>query len=178
MSNGICVLALGIVCGSSAVAAWGQGWGGCNSETIKGDYAVRVSGENFVPPATPTALPVISVYRNGIALVHFNGAGVLSQADYVSANGVAVPGPPDGNGFHTDETGTYTVNENCTGSAEIDFPTPPGGTSGAVIKVLFVISDDGRQINEVVTSLTPPNSTTPVLTNILADLRRVHSERW
>jgi hypothetical protein len=57
------------------------------------------------------------------------------------ANGAVVP--PDGHGFHTDETGTYTVNENCTGSAEIYFPTPPGGTSCAVIKVLFVVSDDG-----------------------------------
>jgi hypothetical protein len=49
--------------------------------------------------------------------------------DYVLANGQPVEGPTDPNCFHTDETGTYTVNENCTGAAEIDFPTPPGGSS-------------------------------------------------
>jgi hypothetical protein len=178
MSKSICVLALSIVFAFSAVASWGQGWSGCNSETIKGDYAVRVSGQIFVPPTPSNPLPVIANYRDGIGLVHFDGKNGLSQVDYVVANGAVVPGPPDGNGFHNDETGTYTVNENCTGSAEINFPTPPGGTSGAVIKVLFVISDDGRQINEIVTSLTPPNSTTPVLANIHADLRRVHNDLW
>ncbi|MGC1295119.1 MAG: hypothetical protein WA869_08765, partial [Alloacidobacterium sp.] len=66
----------------------------------------------------------------------------------------------------------------CTGSAEIDFPTPPGGTSGAVIKVLLVISDDGRRFNEIVTSLTPPNSTTPAMVNIHADAWRVHNDRF
>jgi hypothetical protein len=153
-------------------------WSRCNSETIKGDYAVRVSGEVFVPPASPNQLPVIAAYRDGIALVHFDRNHGLTQVDYVVANGAVVPGPPDGNGFHTDETGTYTVNENCTGSAEIDFPTPPGGTSGAVIKVLLVISDDGRRFNEIVTSLTPPNSTTPAMVNIHADARRVHNDRF
>jgi hypothetical protein len=175
MSKSICAWALGVICSFSTVASHGQDWG-CNSETIKGDYAVRVSGETFVPPTAPDQLPTIAAYRDGIARVHFDGNHTLTQVDYVVANGVVVPGPPDGNGFHTDETGTYTVNENCTGSAEIDFPTPPKGISGAVIKVLFVISDDGRLINEIVTSLTPPNSTTPALVNIHADLRRVHND--
>lgn len=71
----------------------------------------------------------------------------------------------------------YSVNENCTGSAEIDFPTPPGGTSGAVIKLVFVISDDGRQLNTIVTSITPPNTTTAVPANIHSDATKVHDDR-
>lgn len=165
-----CVFVLGIIGGFWTVASWGDDFSRCNSETLNGDYAVRVSGEAF----TAAGL----VYRDGIALVHFDGDHTLSQVDFVQANGVPVPGPPDGNGFHTDETGTYQVNSNCTGSAVINFPAPPGGTSGAVIKVLFVISDDGNQINEIVTSLTPPNSTTPALANIHADLRRVHNNKF
>jgi hypothetical protein len=137
----------------------------CSNATIKGDYAFRVSGEVF----TAAGL----VYRDGIALTHFDGDHSLTQNDYVLANGVPVPGPTASNGFHTDETGTYSVNEDCTGEAEINFPTPPAGTSGAVIKLFFVISEDGRQLNTIVTSLTPPNSTQAVPANIHSDAVRV-----
>ena len=137
----------------------------CSGATIEGSYAFRVSGELF----TPAGL----VYRDGIALTHFDGSHTLAQWDYVLANGIPTAGPTDANGFHTDETGTYTVHENCTGEAEIDFPTPPGGTSGAVIKLFFVISDDGRKLNTIVTSLTPPNSTLAVPANIHSDATRV-----
>jgi len=139
----------------------------CSAATIKGDYAFRVSGEVF----TAAGL----VYRDGIALTHFDGDHSLTQNDYVLANGVPVPGPTASNGFHTDETGTYSVNEDCTGESEIDFPTPPAGTSGAVIKFFFVISEDGRQLNTIVTSLTPPNSTQAVPVNIHSDAVRVHT---
>jgi hypothetical protein len=139
----------------------------CSSATIKGDYAFRVSGEVF------TAAGI--VYRDGIALTHFDGDRSLTQNDYVLANGVPVSGPTASNGFHTDETGTYSVNEDCTGEAEIDFPTPPGGTSGAVVKFFFIISDDGRTLNTIVTSLTPPNSAEAVPANIHSDAVRVHT---
>lgn len=141
----------------------------CSSATIEGDYAFRVSGEVF----TAAGL----VYRDGIALTHFDGHHLLTQVDYVLANGVPVAGPTDANGFHTDETGTYSVNENCTGEAEIDFATPPEGTSGAIIKLFFVISDDGRQLNTIVTSITPPNSTQAVPANIHSDAVRVRAGR-
>jgi hypothetical protein len=137
----------------------------CSDATIEGYYAFRVSGELF----TPAGL----VYRDGIALTHFGADHALTQVDYVLANGVPTAGPTDANGFHTDETGTYTVHENCTGEAEIDFPTPPDGTSGAVIKLFFVISDDGRQLNTIVTSITPPNSTLAIPANIHSDATRV-----
>jgi hypothetical protein len=139
----------------------------CSAATIEGDYAFRISGEVFTPAGV--------VNRDGIALTRFDGSHLLTQVDYVLANGVPVPGPTNANAFHDMETGTYTVNEDCTGEAEIDFPTPPGGTSGAVIKLFFVISDDGRQLNTIVTSLTPPNSTQTVPANIHSDAVRVHN---
>jgi len=167
----VSVLAIAVVGSFSAAACLAQDFRGhCSSETLKGDYAFRVSGEVF----TAAGL----VYRDGIALTHFDGEHTLTQVDYVLANGVAAPGPTDPNGFHTDETGTYSVNENCTGAAEIDMPTPPGGTSGAIIKLFLVISDDGRQLNTIVTSLTPPNSTQAVPVNIHSDARRVHNNHW
>ena len=139
----------------------------CSNATLRGDYAFRVSGEIF----TGAGL----VYRDGIALTHFDGYRFLTQVDYVLANGVPVAGPTDSNGFHTDEGGTYSVNENCTGTAEIDFPTPPEGTSGAKIKLFLVVSDNGRLLNTIVTSITPPNSKQAVPANIHSDAVRVSS---
>ena len=165
MRNVINVLVLAATAAFSATAVSAQS---CSSETLKGDYAFRVSGEIFAG----TSL----IYRDGIALTSFDGSHLLTQVDYVLANGVPVAGPTDANGFHTDETGTYSVNENCTGQAEINFPTPPGGTSGAVLKLFLVISDDGRQLNTIVTSITPPNTTTAVPANIHSDAVRVHSD--
>ena len=165
MRNVINVLVLAVTAAFSVTAVSAQT---CSSETVKGDYAFRVSGEIFAG----TSL----IYRDGIALTSFDGSHLLTQVDYVLANGVPVAGPTDANGFHTDETGTYSVNENCTGQAEINFPTPPGGTSGAVLKLYFVISDDGRQLNTIVTSITPPNTTTAVPANIHSDAVRVHSD--
>jgi hypothetical protein len=164
------ILALTAVATLSAITSSAQiSEGHCSSADLRGDYAFRVSGEIF------TAAGIVN--RDGIALTHFDGDHSLVQVDYVLANGVPVAGPTDANGFHDHETGTYTVNENCTGNAEIDFPTPPGGTSGAVIKLFLVISDDGRQLNTIVTSITPPNSTTAVPANIHSDATKVHAER-
>jgi len=176
MKNFFSVVALAAIAAiavCSAVACSAQSSHPCSSKTIEGDYAFRISGELF----TGAGL----VYRDGIALTHFDGDHLLTQADYVLADGVPTPGPKDANGFNTDESGAYSVNDNCTGEAEIDFPTPPGGTSGAVIKLLFVISDDGNQLSTIVTSITPPNTTKAIPANIHSDAVRVHPKperRW
>ena len=136
----------------------------CTNATLNGDYAFTISGQIFVPNG-PT------IQREGVAMTRFDGAGHLSQVDFVLSSPNA--GPPPGvaptdpvTGFHTEETGTYTVNSDCTGHFEIDFPaftTPSGGTvKGAIIVAKFVLSNHGRAIHTVVTSLTPPGAPGPV----------------
>ena len=148
-----------------AIAAAGEQGPSCSNETLHGTYAFRISGEVFSPSG------VIS--RDGVAMTYFDGNGWLKQVDYVMANGVVVPGPPNPYGFHDMENGSYTVNPDCTGNAQINFPTPPHGTSGAVITLMFVIGDGGRTIHTIVSSLTPPNTTTPVPANIHSDAVKV-----
>jgi hypothetical protein len=140
----------------------------CGNQTLHGSYAFRVSGEVFTPGGV--------VNRDGVAITHFDGNGNLTQVDWVVANGVPVPGPPNRYGFHDMETGSYTVNPDCTGNAQINFPVPPNGTSGAVIDLMFVIGDSGRTIHTIVSSLTPPNSTAPVPANIHSDAVRVSGD--
>jgi len=149
------------------VAAQAQA-GVCGNQTLHGSYAFRVSGEVFTPGGV--------VNRDGVAMTHFDGNGNLTQVDWVVADGVPVPGPTNQYGFHDMETGTYTVNPDCTGNAQINFPIPPNGTSGAVIDLMFVIGDSGRTIHTIVSSLTPPNSTTPVPANIHSDAVRVSGD--
>lgn len=141
----------------------------CGNQTLHGSYAFRVSGEVFTPGGV--------VNRDGVAMTHFDGNGNLTQVDWVVANGVPVPGPRNQYGLHDMETGTYTVNPDCTGNAQINFPIPPNGTSGAIIELTFVIGDSGRTIHTIVSSLTPPNSTTPVPANIHSDAVRVSGDQ-
>jgi hypothetical protein len=109
-------------------------------------------------------------------MTHFDGEGKLTQVDFILANGVPTMGPTDPvTKFHIGEIGWYKVNSDCTGTAEIQFPTPPGLTSGAVIDLMFVLSDNGRTIHTVVSRLLPPGSTTPVPASIHSDAEKLTS---
>jgi len=125
---------------------------GCSDATLKGDYAFTVSGTIWVTDVTGTVQPV---QREGVAMTHFDGTGGLTQVDYVmsSPNAKKPPVPPPTDpvtGFHTDETGTYKVYSDCTGTFTINSPGP------TTITVSFVLSNQGRSIHTIVTSLALP----------------------
>jgi hypothetical protein len=73
------------------------------------------------------------------------------------------------------ETGTYVVDPDCTGSMTINLNVPGGG--GGQIKILFVISDGGRHIHEVVSELTPPFAPGTVSVQTSADDWKVGPEQ-
>ena len=158
-----CALAL-LFLASSAKA---QDNDGCGQATLKGDYAFTVSGTFWVGPGNS-----IAVQREGVAMTHFDGAGNLWQVDFVlsSPNAPAPPGVPPTDpvtGFHIDEKGTYTVQQDCTGTFTINNPPlvnklTGASTPGAIIVVKFLLSDHGRAIHTVVTSLTPPGASEAV----------------
>lgn len=137
---------------------------GCTDATLKGDYTFTVSGTFWTGSDNSNA-----VQRAGIALTHFDGAGNLSQVDYVrsSPNAPVIPFIPPSDpltGFHNGETGAYKVFEDCTGNFTIKNPDFLGTTiPGPVITVNFVISDQGRAIHTVVTSLFANGAYLPVL---------------
>ena len=152
------------VCLTGSVHAQSADNDGCTDAILTGDYAFTISGQIFVPNG-----PVIQ--REGIAMTHFDGAGNLSQVDLVlsSPNAVAPPGftlPTDPvTGFHTREKGTYTVYSDCTGTLTINFPVATsdvGPIPGAIIVAKFALSNGGRAIHTIVTSLTPPGALGPV----------------
>ena len=134
----------------------------CSNATLHGDYAFAINGQVF-PPDQPI------VTRDGVAMTHFDGNGVLWQNDFVmqypdmkgGSSPVLNGDPPDPTtGFNTGETGTYQVYEDCTGWLEIDFP--PIGAGGAVVKGRIVLSDHGRAVHLTVYSAQPPHAPGPV----------------
>lgn len=168
------VLAASFVLGSAARAQSSDN-DGCSNRTLEGDYAFRVSGEFFGQHGAVTL-------RDGVAMTHFDGGGGLTQVDFVMSNGTPLPGPADpGTRFHVDEKGTYRVNSDCTGDAEIHFPAPPGDHSGAVIKLMFVLSRGGNTIHTIVSELIPPGMSNPIPVLIHSEGERVsrpHRDDW
>jgi hypothetical protein len=149
--------------------AWAEDNRGCSDATLYGEYAFTVSGQIFLPNGT-------NILRDGVALTHFDGAGHLTQVDNVlsSPNATVVPGAPidPATGFHDEEHGTYTVHADCTGTFSVLFPpnvSSSGTVAGAKLTVLFVLSNHGRDIYTIVTSITPPGAPGPVPALIHSD---------
>ena len=135
---------------------------GCSNATLRGAYGFRVVGQG--PDNSVTAV---------VGMKHFDGAGNLTQVDFAVTDGVPQPGEVNAGAFQfrTGQTGTYKVNPDCTGSMEIHLNASPVplGTSTGVIKIMFVLSHQGRAIHEVVAELTPPGGTMPLLITTYAD---------
>ena len=148
-------------------AAWAGGTDdyGCSNATLKGEYAFGGTAYTPAPPAPPT-----EVFA-GIRV--YDGNGHFTQRDYVGNNLAGPDFAPPGQ-----ERGTYTVNPDCTGSSALDWNVPvPTGSTG-FITTLFVISDGGRHVHEVVSELTPPGSTTgPAPTQTSVDVWKVASQQ-
>lgn len=160
------VMAIGIAVPALNSAAWAGSTDdfGCSNATLKGEYAFGVTA--YTPPGLPNGPPEVVT---GIRV--YDGNGHFTQRDYMGNSVPAEFAPPG------QETGTYTVNPDCTGSDELDLNVPvPSGSTG-VIKVLFVISDGGRHVHEVVSEFTPPGFTAPQPTQTSADAWKVAAER-
>jgi hypothetical protein len=161
------VATLSVALGGMALAAPDND--ACSNATLKGDYAFTILGELLNPNGTTS-------FTHGVATTNFDGAGNLTQQDFVVTDGKPTPGHGDSaTGFHfeTGQTGTYKVNPDCTGSAEIDLNVPVPSGSRGVIKLIFVLSNHGRAIHTVVAELTPPGATAPVLVTTRSDGFRI-----
>lgn len=166
-------LVIAVAAGPMLCAGTAHAHRACSDQTLKGTYGFRVSGEILAGTQTePTS--TVAMFRDGVALTTFDGNGGLSQEDFIVGNGVPSSGPTDpATGFHDKESGAYKVNADCTGTFTINFPTPPGDTTGAVIVTMFVLTNNGRTIHTIVSSLTPPDASEPVPASIHSDGERL-----
>jgi hypothetical protein len=163
LSKGLLAAAMALPALSGAARAGGGDDFGCSNATLNGEYAFGVT--NYTLPEVVAGIKI------------FDGRGSLTQRDYAGDSlrtmGQTDFSPPG------QEKGTYAVNHDCTGSMVINLNAlgvPPVTTQGGVIKIMFVISDGGRHIHEVVSEFTPPGSSGPVPTQTSADDWKVASE--
>jgi hypothetical protein len=104
----------------------------CSLATLKGGYGLTYTGE--IINGGPVGV---------IARTVFDGAGNLKQHDHAIVNG---------NIFGGEETGTYTMRPDCTGTLTIVF------TGGGSLDFDFVLDDNAREIRAV--SQSPGTNTT------------------
>jgi hypothetical protein len=137
---------------SGVARAGGTADYGCSNATLKGEYAFGVTA--YTSAGLPNSPPYVVGVVNGIKV--FDGHGNLTQGR---------------------ERGTYTVNSDCTGSMVINLNAPVTSGSTGVTNIMFVISDGGRHIHEVVSEFTPPGASGPVSNRTSADDWKVASEQ-
>jgi hypothetical protein len=145
------MLAAAIISPALSGAAWAGGSDdlGCSNATLKGDYAFSV-----LTIASATGPNVV------VGLGTFDGRGGFKQIDY-PGNGGTDLGLDEK--FRTGQTGSYTVNRNCTGFMTIDL----GATVGTVTNAL-VINNGGRAVRAVIAAFAAPDGTlvTPLQSRI------------
>jgi hypothetical protein len=96
---------------------------GCSNASLRGSYAFAIEGQVLGLVDTSNQLLPAPIPVNGVAMTWFDGKGGLSQVDYVMKGGTKRPGNGADNGFDSDETGTYQIFPDCTGTFQVDFGT-------------------------------------------------------
>ena len=104
---------------------------GCSNASLKGTFAEKDTGFVTNPPPAPASLFA------GLNLETFDGNGTITATGFASL---------DGNGAPQTETGTYTVNPDCTGTYAVQI-SPGGFTAHA----FFVIDEGGNELQIIVT---------------------------
>jgi len=103
---------------------------GCSDATLRGAYGLQFEGTRPVRPPFP---PGIESFI-GIAIRTYDGEGQFTQLSNVKGSVIGVEAD-------VESTGTYQVNEDCSGT---DALQPFEGAP--VITDRLVIVDDGRQV--------------------------------
>ena len=106
----------------------------CTNATLEGDYGFIVTGTR---PSAPTpGAPAETVV--GVAMTHFDGSGGLTQVDNIhgSITGLATP--------NRQGTGSYIVNQDCTGTMKLSSPGSP------TLTLAIVVVDNGNEVRAAV----------------------------
>lgn len=137
-----------------------QADGLCSKATLKGPYGFTGHGEilglldekNVLHPfAAPSIL-------DDVALVTFDGAGNFSRTDFGSINGLPKGGQTT---FNPNQSGTYTVNSDCTGTMQIVYSAGPV-PAGVETDLQIVVAQDGALIESIVSrAIVPSAAPTP-----------------
>jgi hypothetical protein len=102
----------------------------CNNSTIRGSYAYTIHGQVLLPNGAALLI-------DGLARTTFDGEGNKTELDAVAANGNVAPG-------WVTNTGTYSVNPDCTGTITVTNGNQPP------IHLQMIVAQSGNTIHEMV----------------------------
>jgi hypothetical protein len=102
----------------------------CSNLTIKGTYAFTIHGTVFLPDGSTLLI-------DGLAKTTFDGNGNIKQLDAVAANGNVAPG-------WASNTGTYSVNPDCTGTFTVTNGSQPP------VHLQMIVAQSGNTIHAMV----------------------------
>ena len=141
----LAVLGVAVIVGTQAGARSENGEDrsprGCSEATLRGAYGIQIQGTRPAAPPAPAGT-IESVI--GVIVRTYDGNGGFTQVNNEKGS-VSGVGPADREGF-----GTYQVNEDCSGSHELQIPGVP-----VPITDRFVIVDHGREVRHFVVSPAP-----------------------
>ena len=106
----------------------------CNATSLKGSYGTILSGTK---PTGPPPAPLEQFI--GVAVSTFDGQGHSTGIDNIHSAITGVTTDRAG-------TGTYTINEDCSGTAVLLSPGAPP------LELRFVLVDNGKEFRGIVVS--------------------------
>lgn len=115
---------------------------GCSVATLRGAYGFEWIGMRPVP--APPGTPPVTETFTGVALRTFDGEGNFTQISNVKGSVVGLEAAD------IESSGTYDVNEDCTGTATSQFVA-----GGPVVTARFVIVHGGDEIVQSVMTPAP-----------------------
>ena len=102
----------------------------CSNSTIRGTYAFTIHGQVFLPGGSTLLI-------DGLAKTTFDGKGNLTQLDAIAVNGNVAPG-------WASNTGTYSVNPDCTGTFTVTNGNQPP------VHLQMIVAQSGNTIRDMV----------------------------
>lgn len=109
-----------------------SGFKHCSDRTLSGDYGF--ASEGVLLPA-----PGVSLQFRSTGMAHFDGRGNLTWVEHTVIDGALLEP-----GFTTTATGTYDVDQNCTGTAVVNTPNSP-----VPLNLGFVVVKQGNEVHTV-----------------------------
>jgi len=131
MAAGVAVILAVSIAGSARTDDDGPAEARCSNRTLRGDYGFSIDGQILAGPHAGLL--------RGVAMTHFDGNGSLTQVDFATINGI--PAWSDWRPV----SGTYGLNPDCTGTAELQ---PSDGSPALHLRLVVV--DRGREIRTIV----------------------------
>jgi hypothetical protein len=102
----------------------------CSNSTIRGSYAYTIHGQVFLSNGSTLLI-------DGLAKTTFDGGGNLTELDAVATDGNVAAG-------WVTNTGTYSVNPDCTGTITVTNGDQPQ------IHLQMIVAQSGNTIHEMV----------------------------